>query len=331
MTLFHRVNQSNVTGADAIFLLKTVLKEAGWTVTSSGTGTGAGGSYSASGDIITTVADFTTRPRAWFVIQEPSGSGGRQWCWQRGTNNVQWRVKISPTQGFTGGTPNLDTVPSATDEAIIHGGGTDANPGSTGWLDTTGLTAALFDTDNTYSLHIVADDTPVGPLGNQVYQFWLATVINTNYPRTLVCQEPLAVGTYTPLVGTRISTTSGDADPAMYACRPQVDNRFFFEPGPTTNFNSETTQTFRYFHNYTSGAHSGLTFAHDVLLGDNATPELSTTPINSQDVILPIYIGRQGSAAAGWTTRTTLVGYKGCLNNIKRRSISRAVGTTITT
>ena len=62
---------------------------------------------------------------AWFRISNPDGV---EYVCQRGINNLQWRVKVSPTVGFTGGSPGATQVPSATDEGIVLGGGTDASP-----------------------------------------------------------------------------------------------------------------------------------------------------------------------------------------------------------
>jgi hypothetical protein len=52
----------------------------------------------------------------------------KQFCVQRGTTNQLWRVKYSPVNGFSLGTPGVTQTPSASDEKIILGGGTDAAP-----------------------------------------------------------------------------------------------------------------------------------------------------------------------------------------------------------
>ena len=331
MTLIHRVNRFPATHAEAIWNLKETLKDAGWTVTSSGTGTS--GTYSASTDLITTPT-ILAGVRAWFVIREPSGAGGREWCWQRGNNNNEWRVKISPAQGFVGGSPNANTVPSASDQGVIMGGGTDGSP----TYDTDIFSTRLFlDPDGIFSFHVIADDTAYGPAGNVVYPFWAFGVARANIPRILICQDALEVGSYPPLVGTRLATVTGDADPAIYACKGPVSevNNYasypFFGTFSSVWWNNNATgYPFRYFHSYSSGVNSGFVSPNDILLGDNSPPELSTTPTSAEDTLLPIYLGRQDSPASGFNTPGTFTGLKGCMKGIKRRSISRGTGTTTT-
>lgn len=131
MTLLFTVNQSPATPAVAMFLLKTQLKAAGWTVPRSSDGT----VYNSSGDQISSGssgAGGMDNARAWFVIQQP-GVTPRQFCCQRqnttGAGTSQsWRIKYSKGAGFTGGSPAATVTPSATDEQILLGAGTDAAP-----------------------------------------------------------------------------------------------------------------------------------------------------------------------------------------------------------
>lgn len=116
------------SGATFPFRLKELLKTQGWSVTSSSDGT----TYNAAGDQIThsgAGADGMDNNLAWFNIQEP-GANGRAFTWQRGGNGALWRVKYSggPATGFVGGTPTATRTPSATDEVLCAGGGTDASP-----------------------------------------------------------------------------------------------------------------------------------------------------------------------------------------------------------
>ena len=61
----------------------------------------------------------------------------QQLCWQTdGAGNV--RLKVSPRAGFTGGSPSATRVPSATDERVVRGGGTDASPTYTALFPTAG-------------------------------------------------------------------------------------------------------------------------------------------------------------------------------------------------
>ena len=101
-----------------------------WTVVSSGTGTG--GTWVASGDVIST-ASVLANDRAWFVLQGHGYMDGgvtyrRQLCFQCDASG-SLRVKVSPRAGFvdvSGAGPGI--VPAASDQRILLGGGTDASP-----------------------------------------------------------------------------------------------------------------------------------------------------------------------------------------------------------
>lgn len=203
------VNSIPATGGEAMFRLKEVLKLAGWTVPESSDGT----TYNPAGDQITTGAAGAggmNNDNAWFVVEEPSGAGGRQWCFQCVlAASEQWRIKLSAATGFGIGNPSATQVPQAVDEVVLRGSGTDAAP--------TGTT--LFPTNGTYRVHCIAQDAAVGPVGNECYGFWFfVTGTGTGALSTCIMQLPMAVGTYVPLVGTRTAPTEGEADPAVYLC-----------------------------------------------------------------------------------------------------------------
>jgi hypothetical protein len=100
-------------------------------------GTGIGGRYTICGLIQASATDLMTQG-SWLILQlppyltSPRPAGGavyhRQFAIQRGTTNATWKIKYSARAGFTGGTPGPAEMPSATDEVIILGGGTDAIP-----------------------------------------------------------------------------------------------------------------------------------------------------------------------------------------------------------
>jgi hypothetical protein len=108
--------------ATAIYALKTALVAAGWTVPSSGSGTS--GSYSSSTDLITSAAVLNSA-KAWFRIKMPSST--REWCFQRTTSDMLWRVKVAPG-GFLTGSPAKDVTPLGATEYVMLGSGTDASP-----------------------------------------------------------------------------------------------------------------------------------------------------------------------------------------------------------
>jgi hypothetical protein len=147
---FTDINLTPATGPVAVFTLKQRLKAKGWIVKSSSDGT----TYSASADVITSGgagANGLANNNAWFRIQMPTMDGVlRELTIQRGTGNTAWRVKYGAN--FTGGSPGATQTPSATDEQILLGGGTDALPTFGTW----------FGADGSYYFHAVAGDAEDG-------------------------------------------------------------------------------------------------------------------------------------------------------------------------
>jgi len=161
MAKFTSVNNLPATGAEAVYRLKQTLVNASWSVKASSDGT----TYNSTGDQITGTTSLAAT-NAWFRIQDPGTR--REFVFQRTTNNTLWRIKFSESSKFTGGTPGVTQVPSATDEGVIFGSGTDASP--------TG--AALFNTDATYRCHAIAFSDAVA---TNVYSFFFFT---TDYPNS---------------------------------------------------------------------------------------------------------------------------------------------------
>ena len=164
MTNPYRLDPTTIlTPAHFLQLFRTTLKAAGWTSQGGGDGLAA---YSAvSADLVFTSAQPWVagangfgQVRAWERLREPGG--GRELVWQYGAVTGiagQWRVKISPVSRFTGGTPSATQVPSATDEFVLAGGGTDASPTyvrysiSTSTLESSRL-VAMVDQSSPYGL-----------------------------------------------------------------------------------------------------------------------------------------------------------------------------------
>lgn len=199
MAKFSNVNNvlafnTNAGAAAWLLAFKTVAVAAGWTVPRSSDGT----TYNATGDQITTAntgAGGMQNTGAWFILREPGGR--REWCWQyaNGATQLNVRVKYSPLARFTGGTPGAVRVPSATDEQLMFGGGTDASP-----------TYAGISNAPSGRYHIVFNSTPIGGCYPFVC-FWTATGAATQSPG-FVMQEPMAPGSY--------SVTDGD--PCLVYC-----------------------------------------------------------------------------------------------------------------
>lgn len=140
MTLLFDVNNVAMTGPQAMYKMKQLLVSAGWAVKSSGDGLSA---FSSSGDIITSgnaVANGLANSGAWFRIQSPLGASSREFVVQRSFANTVWTINYSFSAGFTGGSPNSSTLPTATDSQALA------------------TTTSIFTTDNTYHWNAAADN-----------------------------------------------------------------------------------------------------------------------------------------------------------------------------
>ncbi len=118
-------------GTVCVWALRAALIAAGWSSVKDSDGT----TYSSAGTQLTgsgSGAHGLANNYAWFVLQAPSVNGcARSFCFQRITNTYAWRIKYSYNAGFTGGSPAGAQVPSATDEKVLQGAGTDAAPTGT--------------------------------------------------------------------------------------------------------------------------------------------------------------------------------------------------------
>ena len=133
MAYTHLVSQSPATGAIAMYQLISTLMSAGWLKKMDSDGT----TYSSSGVQVTSGGTSTNglgNNSAWVRLQAPAVNGGsvsnqkREIIIQRGTLDIVYRIKYSASAGFTGGSPGSVQVPSAADEVIMSGAGTDASP-----------------------------------------------------------------------------------------------------------------------------------------------------------------------------------------------------------
>ncbi|HVI42660.1 MAG TPA: hypothetical protein VM577_18570 [Anaerovoracaceae bacterium] len=150
MSFVFDVNNSTITGAQAMFKLKTLLVSAGWVVKSSGDGLSA---FSSSSDIISSGsggANGLANTTAWFRIQMPlANSVRREFMIQRNNANTNWIIKYSYSANFTGGSPSATASPTATDSQTLQNGG-----------------GAFFSTDSTYRWNAAADNAAP-------YGFWM--------------------------------------------------------------------------------------------------------------------------------------------------------------
>lgn len=143
-----------LTGAVAMWDVISMLIAAGATKVADSDGT----TYSAVGTRVTSGASGAQglgNTSAWVRLLMP---GGREFTIQRGATNTQWRIKYSASATFVGGSPGATQTPSATDEAIRCGGGSDASPSY----------LSIFSADAGYKLY--------GGAGGATDGWWFVTV-----------------------------------------------------------------------------------------------------------------------------------------------------------
>ncbi|MHC4067434.1 MAG: hypothetical protein ACYSUI_23430 [Planctomycetota bacterium] len=152
----------DTAGGRSFYDFKEGLKAGGWTVLSSGDGLAL---FSAVGDIITVRGTGAggVNVLAWVRMQSHSGfeislqQGNGDIAGSALTNGI--RMKLSASAGFTGGTPSASQVPSAADEFVIRGGGSDAVPAQgVNWNNETNL--SLDTAGEHLMIGVVEDQSP---------------------------------------------------------------------------------------------------------------------------------------------------------------------------
>jgi hypothetical protein len=285
-------NNTITTGAEAIYNLKEALKTAGWTVASSSDAS----TYNDSGDQITSGSSGVNgmdNARAWFRIQMPTSQGAvREFTFQRSqTYHYQWRIKYSYSAGFTGGSPDATTTPSATDEQILNGGGTDASPS---W-DT------LFATSGTWRHSCAAGGS------DELYVF---------YSMCFLSGGGSVTSTFIWEAMTANSYPTEDIDPYVL---------FFDNTSPDDSaFSNVNTGTQGYLDK--GGGSESFTTIPALTHEDSVSQievGLPSNPHTGKDDLLPMVYARR--AALGGTA-----GYKGIGYMMRWLGISRTVGDTIT-
>lgn len=270
-------------GAEVVFDLKTLLKAAGWDVPSSGDGT----THFSSSDGITLAgagAGGMNNSRAWFRIRAPASmSPRREFCFQRGSGgNTAWWIKVSAEDGFIGGTPDADDMPTATDETNLHG--------------STTAGTALFSVAASYKYHCGADNA--APFA----WYALACTNTTGLPEACVVFEPIASGTF----------PSADQDPALYYARLDATNGcFFFE-----TLRSLTTSPLGWFKKDLAGEAFVRMPAHVyVSATEIAIPtNIANNPYDADDNHFPIPYARNATdfgSEVGWKGMGTIMRWVG--------------------
>ena len=320
------VNLPPATGAESIYELKEFLVNLlGYAVQQSSDGT----TYNASGDVITQPgigANGMENSLAWFLVADPDDS--YQWVFQRqsGAGNTDWRVKFSAEAGFGGGTPGVTQVPSATDEQILIGAGTDAAP----------TFGTLFGTDNSYRWHLVGfDGDTVG-----VYPFFAyATDNGTGQERTLIMHESLVIGSYPALTGTRAVPTDGEPDPSIVSCSYSPTGVNFSYSDTSGSLAPSTISSSALQGWFALNGSNGQTEAfvgweaHAFVANQasarraapaDGTDGVGVNPLDGSDPTFQIVVGRS-------TQNVTQISIKGVLSNVLWKGVNRHYPDTVTT
>jgi len=281
--------------ATCIYTLKTALVAGGWTVMSSGSGTG--NSYSSNSDLITTAA-IMNNTQAWFRIRAPVGT--RELIFQRCANDNAWRIKVCPN-GFTGGSPAAGVVPSgdATD-TIIYGSSADATPSG----------AALSSGGTPMRAHIA-----VGSIADGYGWYLISNDVTSGTRQFCLMVDPIDGYSQPP----------GDPDPYIYYFCGYASFNAINAPGSTNrmSYGDRFTSLWAYWSSTTpaiditaviwwtySGAWQGL-----------IPSGVAVNPWNSKDESFPIVFART-------PTRTGQGGYKGIVTMMRWVGQNRGTGNT---
>jgi len=300
------VNLSPATGAIAMFNLLVFLRDQmGFSITQTSDGTTPGTNTITSG---AAVAGGLGNNDAYFTAVDPGGEYSV--CIQRATTNINWEIAVSALDGFTGG--GATTRPTATDEQSIHN-------------------TTFFLTDGTYRQHLTGDTTPIGAtVGVYPWRCWTNTNGSGN-PYSILAHEPLAVGSYPELVGTRAVPTTGEPDPSLWiiGASGNIPSNPFALTITVGAWQGGTTAVRSWFcMNGTNGqsesfvSFQGAMYDHSPANSDHSYPQydassgVGTDPRDGADSGVPILLARV-------TRLATQVGPKGFTATIRLQGIDR--------
>jgi len=153
MTFTITPNFEPLSDGESIWKLKELLVAAGWSVRSSGSGTG--GAFNGAGDVHSPgvayggTLDLAT---SWFVLRAPASMTPRReiLMFRPNTSHGVWRIWYSSDGvGFTGGAPNATTPPTAADAPVTVGttGGVANSPTGTTNIFGSAITARQYRCD----------------------------------------------------------------------------------------------------------------------------------------------------------------------------------------
>lgn len=296
-----RLDSSIATPANGVASWKalfTLLTANGWVETwSAGSGITAGVNLS------------------WSLLIAPDG---RQWTFQRGTDNRTARIKYSRVAGFTGGLPSATRTPSATDEVVLAGGGTDAFP----------MGQFCWPTDGSYSTYMSCTKDRYGSGLAGGWGFWLGIALTAGPAvRGAFCFEPIMEGSFVEC-DDFAAPTSGDADPWIIRCVGAASAPSDPAPWQLNTTTSLGWANATYANNSVNAWHkpglAGALFANwtggswygNVSNLDRAQGNIEVNPYNSKYQAADISIYRtnlSGGAAAGSRVMKGLLAYSKAL------------------
>ncbi len=278
------------TGAVAMYELVALLVSVGWSVLASSDGT----TYNSSGMAISSGASGAggfANNSAWVRIRMPGGAGAQEYTIQRGTTNLVWRIKRSRTNPFNGGSPGATQTPSATNEGVVIGGGTDAAP----------TFATFHATDNTYRWHCAADNAAP-------YGFWSgAYPVGGGNPGAVLILDPLS---FTP---------PGDADPYLLCVGCTGSNQLSITTLTAESGSATTTRMLASVVGTAPTTYQQFPACKLSTDGGDVVPSgLATDPITTKDPTLPMILARRAALADP--------AYKGQTTIMRWLAITRGTG-----
>lgn len=133
------LNQKPTTYGQALSLLTEMLAGAGWLYMESGDGLSSFGAGKVFTNFTASAANSWNNSKAWVRMQDPGGT--KEFVFQTGPGtggaiDRTVRFKYSPGAKFVSGSPSATVAPSATDEKMVLGSGTDASFTSLLWHNT---------------------------------------------------------------------------------------------------------------------------------------------------------------------------------------------------
>jgi hypothetical protein len=239
--------------------------------------------YSGSGDVITNPgsgANGMDNTSAWFRIEDPGSL--REYVFKRSSSHITWVWQYSASAGFTGGTPNHNTIPTATDMV--------------GLASQSSAAQTMFKSGAKYICHMAAQDTAEGG----VYGWYLLVLQpNSTAFYTIMMCEPM---------DNRYNPGGADTDPCVHVGSDDTDSYANWSAVAATGPNDWAGYM---DHGGGGEEHDGISSLYGATSASISVPgNMGANPHTSRWPILPIYWVRHSSS--GVTT-----GFKGMSKFLK--------------